>query len=226
MTIKTGTRRNSRQQIGSERSGGPTNPGNSARRVLSGAICSMLSQRAMTFLLALAVLGAAPTSLLYGQATPAGEQRVGFGAIATINAANSQLPYYADNALGYSFGSFLQLTPLLGIEGRISSYPISATFHQSPFTAGVRVAPTQTREVQLLPYFYFGGGYSHAQYSKADYQPSVLLWTPCWQAISGTDMGFTKFRWRVFELNWNETYAIRQNIRTIGLSTGVVYTFR
>jgi hypothetical protein len=222
MTVKIGTRRTG-GEFGGGRSGGPKNPSDSRR---SGVFCSMLSQQAMILLLALAALGAVQTSSLYGQARPAGEQRMGFGAIATINGANSQLPYYADNALGYSFGSFLQLTPLLGIEGRISSYPMSATFHQSPFTAGVRVAPTQTREVQLLPYFYFGGGYSHSQYSKADYQPSVPLWAPCWQAISGTDLGFSKFRWRVYEVNWNETFALRQNIRTIGVSTGVVYTFR
>ncbi len=196
------------------------------RSFRSGVVCSLLSQRAKILLFSLAALGSVQTSSLFGQARPVGEQRAGFGVIATVNAENSQLPYYADNAMGYGFGAFLQMTPLLGVEGRISSYPMSATFAQAPYTAGVRVAPPQTKEVQLVPFFYFGGGYSHAQYSKANYKPSVPLWTPCWQASAGTDWGFSKFRWRMYELNWNETYATRQNIRTIGLSTGLVWTFK
>jgi hypothetical protein len=74
-----------------------------------------------------------------------------------------------------------------------------------------------------LPFLYFGGGFSRAQYSKANYQPSVPLWTPCWQATGGTDLAFGKFTWRLYELNWTETYTLRRNIRTVGLSTGLVY---
>lgn len=165
-------------------------------------------------------------SSLYGQAMPVAERRLTIGAFGTTNFVNTQMPYFADNAVGFNAGAFLQLTPLLGLEVRAGATPIGATFEQEPVTAGARIAQRQTKEVQALGFAYFGGGFSRAQYSKANYRPSVPLLTPCWQASAGTDIAFRKITWRIYEATWTETYAIRRNLRSIGISSGLVYTFR
>jgi hypothetical protein len=174
----------------------------------------------------LVVAAGVHSSFLYGQALPAGEKGMNMGVFVTGNIANTQLPYFADNALGFNFGAFVQPSRWFGLEVRGGAYPIRANFEQAPITAGVVVAQSQSREVQALPFFYLGGGFSKAQYSKADYQPSAALWTPCWQATGGTDLALRKFTWRVYELNWTETYTLRRNIRTVGISTGLVYYFK
>jgi hypothetical protein len=162
----------------------------------------------------------------YGQALPAGEVRANYGIFLTANGANTQLPNFADNAMGFNAGLFLQRSPLFGVEARGGAYPISATFGQAPVTAGLRFAPSQTRAIQALPFAYFGGGFSKSQYAKVNGKPSAALWAPCWQSSGGMDIVFRKFSWRVYELSWTETYTLRQNLRTLGLSTGLVYSFR
>ena len=47
---------------------------------------------------------------------------------------NTQLPYYADNALSYNFGIYLQPSLDLGFEFRGGVYPVSAHFEQAPVT--------------------------------------------------------------------------------------------
>jgi hypothetical protein len=175
--------------------------------------------------LVVGLIGAYPSSL-YGQAVPVADRRLIVGAFGTTHFANTQMPYFADNAFGFEAGAFLQLTPLLGVEARGGAAPIGATFEQEPVTVGARVAQPQRKETQALGFAYFGGGFSRAQYSKANYRPSVPLLTPCWQASVGTDIAFRKVTWRIYEATWTETYAIRQNLRSMGISSGLVYTFK
>jgi hypothetical protein len=182
-------------------------------------------RNAALFLCRLACLLVISISHLRGQALPAGEVRAGAGIFFTGNMANTQLTDFADNALGFNAGLFLQHSPLLGIEGRIADYPLKATFSQAPVTLGLRVAPYRTRPFQPVPFAFFGGGYSRSQYAKVNGQPSVALWAPCWQSVSGMDIAFNKFSWRIYEASWTETYTLRGNIRTVGLSTGLVYSF-
>ena len=202
----------------------------SMRHLLTRSVSSATSRKLRLFFWQLAGLLCLQASCLlpsfiYGQALPAAETRASFGVFATASVANTQLPYFADNALGYNFGAFLQTSPLFGLELRVGAYPLKATFEQEPVTAGFRFAPPHTKEVEALPFAYFGAGYSKSQYSKADYQPSVALWTPCWQTSGGMDIAYDKFRWRVYEASWTETFTLRRNLRTLGLSTGLVYAF-
>jgi hypothetical protein len=151
--------------------------------------------------------------------------RADFGAFVTANLANTQLLTFADNALGFNAGLYLQHSPFLGIEGRIGAYPVKATYFQAPATIGFRISPFRTRPLQPAPFAYFGGGFSKSQYERANLQPSATLWTPCWQSVSGMDIAIHKFSWRIYEASWTETYSLRGNLRTLGLSTGLVYSF-
>jgi hypothetical protein len=178
-----------------------------------------------SFLFQLVCLLVVSTTHLYGQALPVGEMGADAGAFVTGTVANTQLPSFADNALGFSAGLFLQRSPLLGLEGRFGVYPARATYFQAPVTAGLRISPFRARLFVPAPYAYFGGGFSKSQYQKVNLQPSAALWAPCWQSVSGMDIAFHKFSWRVYEASWTETYTLRGSIRTLSLSTGLVYSF-
>jgi hypothetical protein len=162
---------------------------------------------------------------LFSQALPAGELRADVAAFVTGTIANTQLPNFADNALGFSAGLFLQRSPLLGLEGRFGVYPARATYFQAPVTTGVRISPFRPRPLMPTPYAYFGGGFSKSQYEKVNLQPSAALWAPCWQSVSGMDIGLHKLSWRIYEASWTETYTLRGSLRTLSLSTGLVYSF-
>lgn len=198
---------------------------NSIRNILTPLGLTPSSRKFNLLLCQLAGLLCLPISHLHGQAMPTGEVRARMGVFATANFANSQLPYFADNALGFDAGAFVQVAPLLGVEARAGAYPVDATFEQMPVTAGLRFAPIRHALFRTVPFAYFGAGFSKSQYSKASYQPSAALWAPCWQSTSGMDMVFQKISWRLYEASWTQTYTLRQNIRTLGLSTGLVYSF-
>lgn len=144
---------------------------------------------------------------------------------ATVGTGNTQFPYYADNALGFNLGVFLQPVPLLGVEVRGGTYPISAKFIQSPITAGWRVGRRHLNNARWLPFGYIGGGASKAQDSNAYFQPTAATWSACWQASAGLDLATRKFGWRVAEVSWTKTFTERRTLHTPYLSTGFVYYF-
>jgi hypothetical protein len=166
------------------------------------------------------------TSYLHGQALPTSEKSVTLGVVATANLINAQLPLYADNEAGFNFGAFAKVTPLLGIQIRGGFYPLKAMFEQAPVTGGITLSRVATREIQALPFAYFGGGYSKSQYSKANHVPSAAVWSPCVEVSVGTDLALRSVTWRAYEVTWGQTYAPGQNIRMLGISTGLVYQFR
>jgi hypothetical protein len=199
-------------------------PRSSMRRYAARLFSAVSSNLSYTILVPVVGLLASHSSLGLSQATPVAERRLSGGVFATANEVNTQLPYFADNAFGFDAGAFVQLTPLFGLEARIGSAPIGDRFQQEPATAGIRVAKPRTKERQALQFLYLGGGFSRSQYSKADFRPSVSLTMPCWQASSGTDIALGKVTWRLYEATWTETYTPRWNLRSIGMSSGLVYT--
>ena len=171
------------------------------------------------------------SSAAWGQALPTATTRLDAGFIATAGGMNTQLPYYADNALGYDFGLYLQPFSILGVEGRGGFYPISARFEQAPVTAGLRLERREPFLGRLQPFAYFGGGFSKAQDSSDGYKPPAAIWSPCWQGSEGLEAPFGRIKWRVYEATWTETYTGRRdvpqrNLRSLSLSTGFVYSFK
>jgi hypothetical protein len=170
-------------------------------------------------------------SVVWGQALPTATTRLDAGFIATVGGMNTQLPYYADNALGYNFGLYLQPFSLLGVEGRGGFYPISARFEQAPVTAGLRLERREPFLGRLQPFAYFGGGFSKAQDSSSGYKPLAAIWSPCWQGSEGLEVPFGRIKWRVYEATWTETYTVRRDVpqrdlRSLSVSTGFVYAFK
>lgn len=209
------------------RDAGPATRSGAIARRLPSILPQAWSAGSAIFPCLLAALAALHSSALYGQALPtAGDSGPSYGVMATANFANTQLPSFADNAAGFNIAAFVQSTPLLGFEIRGGAYPIAATFEQAPVTGGLRFAEFQSRILPALPFLYVGAGFSKAQYSKANYQPSVALWSPCWQASTGMDRPMRSFTWRVFEVSWTQTHTLRRNIRTLGVSTGLIFTFK
>ena len=146
-------------------------------------------------------------------------------AFMTVGGENTQLPAYADNALGFDLGVTVQSHPFAGGEFRVGAYPFSARYVQMPITGGYRVAARSLFGFPYAPFAYFGGGVSRSQdkgTTRKEYPPH---WDPCWQANVGFDRVFGSFTWRAAEFSWRETYTPLHSLRTIGLSTGLVYRF-
>jgi hypothetical protein len=148
--------------------------------------------------LAIALVGLQASAVL-GQALPTASTRLIAGFAVTAGGMNTQLPYYADNALGYNVGLYLQPYSLLGVEVRGGFYPISARFEQVPVTAGLRFEQRESRTRWPMPFAYFGGGFSKAQDSSTGYKPLPAIWSPCWQASQGVDIPLGRIKWRVYE---------------------------
>ena len=165
---------------------------------------------------------------LWGQAVPSATSEYwnpDAGAFVTASAVNTQLPFYADNALGFNFGAFIQSPHRVGAEVRGSFYPISARFSQAPITAGLRIVGRRSSNVRLQPFGYIGGGVSRAQDSGPTYRPMGANWSPCWQASAGLDFSFGRFSLRAAELSWTQTSGPRNDLRSLSASTGLVYRF-
>jgi hypothetical protein len=170
-------------------------------------------------------------SVVWGQGLPTATTRFDAGLIATAGGMNTQLPYYADSALGYNFGLYLQPYSVLGVELRGGFYPVSARFEQAPVTAGVHLQRRKPFLARLQPLAYFGGGFSKAQDSSTSYKPLAAIWSPCWQGSEGLDVPLGRIKWRVYEATWTETFAGRRDVprrdlRSLSLSTGFVYSFK
>jgi len=171
-------------------------------------------------------IGGAGCARLWGQAKPTVERSLAVAIFATGEIGNTRSPYYADNALGFNAGVLIQPFRFFGAEARGGAYPISDILAQLPVTAGLHIGPHQSRELQVLPFAYFGGGTSNAQAAAAGhYKTTPASWSPCWQASAGADLTFGKFAWRVYEASWTQTHTRQQDLRTLSFSTGVVYRF-
>jgi hypothetical protein len=175
----------------------------------------------------LLLLCASETSL-WGQADPSATStrwNLDSGVFVTANASNTQLPLYADNALGFNFGAFVQSSHLIGAEVRGGFYPISARFSQAPITTGLRLVSRRSPGIRRQFFGYIGGGVSRAQDSGPTFQPMPASWSPCWQVSTGLDISLGRLSWRVAEMSWTETHGPRNDIRSLSASTGLVYRF-
>jgi hypothetical protein len=183
------------------------------------------SMRVVRIMWILLIFLSASTQCSWGQALPTATHRMAAGFFATAGGANTQLPRYADNALGFNFGAYIQPFRLLGGEVRGGTYPIKARYTQSPVTAGLRIGGRRLGESRWIPYGYIGGGVSKAQDSGVNSQPTAAVWSRCWQASAGVDINFGRFSWRAADASWTKTYTAQRDLRTLSLSTGVVYHF-
>ena len=143
----------------------------------------------------------------------------------TFGGENTNLPAYADNALGFDLGASYQPHPMAGLEFRGGAYPISARYMQMGFTGGYRIERQTLFGFPYSPFAYVGGGWARSQdkgLGKTAYPP---MWDPCWQADIGFDRVYHNFAWRVAQMSWRETYTPLHRLRSVGLSTGIVYRF-
>lgn len=143
----------------------------------------------------------------------------------TVGGENTQFPFYSDNALGFDLGVSYQPRALVGMEFRSSAYPVSARYAQMGFTGGYRIARDTILGFPYAPFVYVGGGVARSQDKGAGNTAYAPQWEPCWQADLGFDREFERFSWRVAQISLRETYTPLHTLRSVGLSTGIVYHF-
>jgi hypothetical protein len=154
----------------------------------------------------------------HAQAPDPALRDVDYALFATFAASHSNLPGFVDNALGFTFGGYIQPSTL-GVEMRGNTYPLSARFNQSPITVGLRTRKSGT----LSPYLYCGWGMSHATDIGRTVKTIVpAQWSPLWQVSVGADRRFRSVSWRVTELSIDDAYTNQHSIRTVSISTGIV----
>lgn len=146
-------------------------------------------------------------------------------AFLTVGGEDTQLPAYADNALGFELGAMTQPRPLLGAQLRIGAYPFSARYVQMPMTAGYRVSRYSFFGFPYAPFAYIGGGLSRSQDKGMGYRQYPPHWQKCWEAQIGFDRPYHSFSWRVAEISFRHTTTPLHTLRSVGLSTGIVYRF-
>jgi hypothetical protein len=173
----------------------------------------------------LATMGGAWTRL-QGQISDGAGRLSDASIFLTVGGENSQFPYYADNAIGFDSGFGYQPSKLAGFEVRIASYPYSARYLQTPITAGYRVGADSLFGFPYSPFAYFGGGVSRSQVEGLGHVSTSPGFIPCWQADVGFDRPYRRFSWRMVQISWRESYGPQQTVRSLGLSTGIVYRIK
>lgn len=143
----------------------------------------------------------------------------------TVGGENTQFPFYSDNAIGFDMGVSYQPHALIGAEFRSSAYPVSARYTQMGFTGGYRVSKETILGFPYAPFVYFGGGLARSQDKGAGHTAYAPQWEPCWQADVGFDRDYGRFSWRVAQFSLRETYTPLHTLKSVGLSTGIVYHF-
>lgn len=177
------------------------------------------------FLLLVAVLAA--YSMHAGAQISDGAGRLSAAsAFINIGGENTQFPHYADNAMGFDSGLSYQPRSLFGLEARIGAYPYSARFVQVPMTVGYRMSRDTLFGFPYAPFVYFGAGVSRSQEEGLGKISTSPMFVRCWQADIGFDRTYSKFSWRIAQISWRETYAPQQTLRSLGLSTGIVYRIK
>jgi hypothetical protein len=147
-------------------------------------------------------------------------------AFITVGGENTQFPYYADNAMGFDSGFSYQPRSLVGFEGRVGSYPYSARFVQIPITVGYRIAGNSLFGFSYAPFVYFGAGVSRSQDEGLGRVHTTPVFAACWQVDIGFDRNYKSFSWRMVQVSRRETYDRQQSLRSMGLSTGIVYRIK
>lgn len=143
----------------------------------------------------------------------------------TIGLENTQFPAYADNALGFDFATAYQVHPLLGAEFRMGAYPVSARYDQVPITGGYSIAVPQVLGHPFTVFGYAGGGVSRSESEESRATAATPQWRTCVQVDAGLDRDFGRLSWRVLQVLWRHTYSTPEDLRSVGLSTGLVYHF-
>jgi hypothetical protein len=163
-------------------------------------------------------------SLAMGQVAPAASAGSGFSAFASFGGQKTHVIDFNFNSLGFDGGLYIQPRPLLGIEARAARFSMYARYPQMPVTAGYRAEFRKWNKYYFAGYA--GAGMSLAKDAGPHYVSVPEEWSPCWQASQSTaiDLG-GKFKWKVYEATFTDTYTTRRSLPAFTLTTGVVYTF-
>jgi hypothetical protein len=147
-------------------------------------------------------------------------------AFLTFGGENTQFPYYADNALGFDAGFSYQPRPVVGFEVRIGSYPYKARFLQVPVTAGYRITRDTFFGFPYAPFAYIGAGVARSQDEGLGNVHTSPVFSMCWQVDVGLDRTYARFSWRIAQISRRETWGTQQSLRSLALSTGIVYRIK
>jgi hypothetical protein len=139
--------------------------------------------------------------------------------------------YYGDYAaLGFTMGTFMQTSHILGFEGRSSITRWQGLEHQESALVGPRAAVHFGR---VAPYFCFLGGAANGwrwQTPRHAGQPEPKLVEglgPQWSIIGGMDIHLAgKLVFRVGELSYSKTYLQNWALTPLSASAGFVYRLR
>lgn len=162
-------------------------------------------------------------SLALGQVVPAAETGSGLNAFVSFGGLKTHVINFTYNALGVDGGLYIQRSPLLGVEVRAASYPMYARYSQMPVTGGYRAEMRVRRK--FLVSGYGGAGMSLAQDAGPHYVATAAQWAPCWQASQATAIDMGRFKWKVYEATFTDTYTPLRSLPGLSLTTGVIYSF-
>jgi hypothetical protein len=162
------------------------------------------------------------SSLALGQVAPAAVSGSGLNAFVSFGAQKTHVIKFTYNALGVDGGLFIQPSRLLGVEVRAATYGMFARYPQTPFTAGYRMEVPFRRA--FLSSAYAGAGMSYAVDAGPHYVALPAQWAPCWQASESVAIDTGRFRWKLLEATFTDTYTPLRSLPALSLTTGVVYS--
>lgn len=161
-------------------------------------------------------------SLALGQVAPAAASGSGLNAFVSFGGQKTHVIDFNYNSLGVDGGLYLQRSPLFGVEVRAASYSIHARYSQMPITTGYR-AEKRAWEKYLFA-GYAGAGMSRAQDAGPHYVTIPAEWSPCFQASQSGALDFGRFKWKIYEATFTDTFTSRRSLPAFSLTTGIVYT--
>lgn len=175
------------------------------------------------FVCCLSFLVFAGSSHAFGQVAPSATAGSGLYAFASFGGQVTRVIDFNYKALGYDGGLYLQRSPFIGIEARAARFSMYARYPQMPITAGYR-AEMRVHQKYLLA-AYAGGGLSHSVDAGAHYKALPASWEPCMQVSQSGAIDLGRFKWKVYEATFTDTFTSRRNLPALSLTTGIVYSF-
>jgi hypothetical protein len=157
------------------------------------------------------------------QVAPAASSSSSLNAFVSFGGQRTHVIDYNYNALGVDGGLYLQRSPWLGAEVRAATFPIHARYSQTPITGGYRAEKRVWQKYLVAGYF--GGGMSLAQDAGPHYATIPSEWAPCWQASQSTAIDKGRWKWKVYEATFADTYTTRRSLPALSITTGIVYSF-
>lgn len=164
---------------------------------------------------------------LFSQVAPSAISGPAAGAFVSFGGQGTHMIADNFNSLGVDGGFYIQHSTFIGFEARFADYSMFARYSQAPFTAGYRVGLRKPPSHRFQPFAYAGAGMSHSVNATAHYVALPASWQPCAQVSQGLNIPMRRhWQWKAYEGTWTETFGSERNLRSLTLTTGIVYTFR